>query len=141
MGISGTWYNELGSRMEIAAQGATISGTYISAVGDAEAEYELTGRIDTAPSPGGQAVGWTVVWANAQHGSSHSVTTWSGQYQMIDGQEEIHTFWLLTTEEDAKHDWAATRVGHDTFTRVQPTREQVAQARKRRRMPQPRRTP
>jgi hypothetical protein len=141
MGIEGIWYNELGSRMELTVENATITGVYVSAVGAAESEYELVGRIDTAPSSGGQAVGWTVVWTNAAHGSSHSATSWSGQYQESDGQEEIYSFWLLVTEEQPQNDWAATRVGQDTFRRVKPTEAEIARARRRRGLSRPRPAP
>ncbi|WP_394827215.1 avidin/streptavidin family protein [Pendulispora albinea] len=137
MSIGGTWYNELGSQMNISQAGANISGTYWTAVGDAEGEYALTGQINEKPSAGGQAVGWTVVWTNT-YGTSHSVTTWSGQYQSIGGEEEIVTFWLLTTEASPGSDWEATNVGQDTFTRNQPTQQQIERARRRRAFAHPR---
>jgi len=131
MSIEGTWYNELGSQMNISVSGATISGTYWTAVGSASGAYAVVGQFDTQPTAGGQAVGWTVVWTNAS-GSSHSVTTWSGQYQENQGQEEILAFWLLTSEQLPQNDWAATNVGQDTFVRAPPTQVQITQARKRR---------
>lgn len=131
MSIDGTWYNELGSKMEITSDGATISGTYQTAVGYAQNTYALIGWINTEPSQGGQATGWTVMWTN-DSGSSNSVTTWSGQLQEVQGQEEIVTFWLLTSEQLPQNDWAATNIGQDTFTRTAPSSEQIAIARKRR---------
>jgi len=131
MSIEGTWYNELGSQMNISISGSTISGTYVTAVGSASGTYVLVGQVDTQPAAGGQAAGWTVIWANAS-GSSHSVTTWSGQYQESEGQEEILTFWLLTAEQLPQNDWAATNVGQDVFMRVQPSQDRINQARKRR---------
>src|SRR4051812_22002228 len=111
MTIAGTWFNELGSQMDITLSGATITGTYWTAVGSASGRYDLIGYIDTTlPSPGGQAVGWTVVWKNGT-GTSNSVTTWSGQYQTDAGPEEIVTFWLLTSEQLSANDWGATQIG------------------------------
>ena len=137
MSIAGIWYNELGSQMTVTQNGATISGTYSTAVGSASGQYALVGQVNTEPSAGGQAVGWSVVWTNS-YGSSHSVTTWSGQYQSSGGQEEIGTFWLLTSEQMPQNDWEATNIGQDTFTRNQPTQEQIEHARKRRGYAHPR---
>lgn len=133
MSILGTWYNELGSMMEItSASNGAVTGTYYSAVGQAQYTYTLVGRYDSEPSAGGQALGWTVAWQN-QSGNSHSATSWTGQYQIdpSTGQEEITTFWLLVTEEPAQNDWAATNVGQDTFTRTQPDAKTVDRARRR----------
>jgi hypothetical protein len=140
MSIAGTWYNELGSQMDIVLSGANITGAYWTAVGNASGRYDLVGQIDTTmPSPGGQAVGWTVVWNNAS-GTSNSVTTWSGQYQTEGGPDEIVAFWLLTTEEADADDWAATRVGKNVFTRSMPGAEQIKAARRYSASPHPRKT-
>jgi hypothetical protein len=133
MGILGTWYNELGSVLEISsADNGTMMGTYCSAVGQANATYSLVGRYDAEPSSGGQAIGWSVSWLNAS-GNSHSATSWAGQYQIDPNtnQEEIYTFWLLVSEEPSSDDWSATNVGQDTFTRNQPDPQVVARARRR----------
>lgn len=138
MSILGKWYNELGSMMEIAtASNGALTGTYHSAVGNAQSTYALAGRYDTEPSAGGQALGWTVMWQN-QYGNSRSATSWTGQYQTAPGtgQEEIYTMWLLVTEEPPTSDWAATNVGQDTFTRTPPDAMTVDRA-KRRRMSHP----
>ncbi|HSL07478.1 MAG TPA: avidin/streptavidin family protein, partial [Pseudonocardiaceae bacterium] len=36
---------------------------------------------------GSTALGWAVLWLNAAR-NSHSVTTWSGQYQIVNGEEK-----------------------------------------------------
>jgi Avidin family len=137
MSIAGIWYNELGSMVEFFVNGSAVSGSYWTAVGQATGEYVLSGQINTQPSGGGQAVGWSVAWTNSS-GSAHSVTSWSGQLQVGQmGQSEIVTFWLLSSEEASQNDWAATNVGQDIFTREQPTQEQIAVAQKRRRSPHP----
>jgi hypothetical protein len=139
MSISGTWYNELGSQMEITTNpDGSLSGTYYSAVGQAQYQYTLSGRYDAAPSSGGQSVGWTVAWLN-QYGNAHSTTSWTGQYQIdpATGQEEIYTFWLLVAEMPSQQDWSATNVGQDTFTRAQPDAKTIERARRLRRIPHP----
>lgn len=125
MALEGTWFNELGSEMILEVNGIIVTGTYQTAVGDAQGIYELYGATDFEPvNPNNQAVGFVVAWDN-QYGSSHSVTAWSGQWQMINGQETITTMWLLTSETDASQDWQSTLIGKDAFTRNQPPQEQI----------------
>lgn len=133
MSIEGVWYNELGSQMTLKAKDNQLIGTYQTAVGKAVFEYELIGGYDSQGNPDkkGQAAGWVVVWSNKSL-NSHSSTSWSGQYQVINGVEEITTLWLLTTEKDPENDWAATQINQDIFTREKPAPEQIAKAVKRR---------
>lgn len=139
MSAEGTWYNELGSKVILNLDGASMRGTYQTAVGDAGGIYPLVGGIDPdgTPDETGQAIGWVVVWNNEANGSSHSITAWSGQYQIIDGREEINTLWLLTSETPEESDWAATQINKDTFTRSEPSEAEVARARCRRMPPHP----
>ena len=141
MGIKGIWYNELGSMMNITTvndKDGTISGNYQTAVGnDAKIPtYSLIGMVNKSDvnHPNGQAIGWTVFWPDVySHPHTSAVTTWSGQYKLdIDGHEEIITFWLLTTETPSSDDWEATKIGQDTFTRDQPTNQDIGLARQRR---------
>ena len=136
MAVAGTWYNELGSVMDLEVSGSTLSGTYQTAVGDAKWIYRLVGSIDTLPITGGQAIGFVVAWVN-EYGTSNSVTAWSGQYQIIDGTEEILTQWLLTHETSPEDDWASTLINNDVFTRTPPTPEQIARRLKRGPSPHP----
>ena len=126
MTIGGMWYNELGSEIMLSVDGIAVTGTYQTAVGNAQGIYQLVGGVDTEPSNQGQAIGFAVAWVNA-YGSANSVTTWSGQWQLVDGEETITTMWLLTTETDTPFDWNATLVGKDVFTRYQPAPAQIAQ--------------
>jgi hypothetical protein len=132
MSISGTWYNELGSVVALAVNGASITGTYQTAVGDANGVYSLVGSIDVDGDAvaSGQAVAWVVVWNNQANGSSHSITAWSGLYQMIDGEEAIEALWLLTSEEPSSSDWASTVVNKDVFTRNAPNAEMLSKSKK-----------
>ncbi len=134
MSASGTWYNELGSMMNLAVEGTSVTGTYHTSVGDADGIYQLVGSLDVDgdPSTKGQAIAWIVVWRNEAHGSSHSITAWSGQYQLIDGVEEIETLWLLTSEVQTNDDWASTQINKDFFTRVQPSQQAIVKAKKKR---------
>jgi len=127
--LNGTWYNELGSVMTIQTNGNTISGTYQTAVGDATGIYDLIGQTDT-DNDTCQAVGWVVVWQN-QYGSLDSVTTWRGQFQVINGIPTIVTTWLLTQETNPNDDWRSTLVRQDTFTTFQKSQEQIIESIKR----------
>lgn len=136
--LEGTWYNELGSEMVLEAtedgsNGYALSGTYNSQVGDAKYDYVIAGR-SVGPEdglPDDYALSWSVAWQNGSFGNSRSATGWSGQYQIIDGQEAIVAFWLLTSETSESQDWAATQVGKDVFYRNPPTEEEISANRKR----------
>jgi hypothetical protein len=127
---SGLWYNELGSMMQLNVSGGNVWGWYYSAVGTAKATYPLSGQINPQPYPFSQVLGWAVAWTNA-YANAHSSTSWSGQYQTVDNQEEIVAFWLLTSETQEQDDWEATLVGKDVFTRRMPAPADVDKARKR----------
>jgi hypothetical protein len=126
MSLEGPWYNELGSTMQIypLAGNGSVSGTYETAVssGCAQGAFNLAGRTDVGQ--GGQTVGFSVCWLN-QGSRCNSVTSWSGQYQTINGEEQITALWLLTQATPPASDWASTLVGQDIFTRQPPTADEV----------------
>ncbi|MEM8530773.1 MAG: avidin/streptavidin family protein [Chloroflexota bacterium] len=123
--LSGKWYNELGSMIEIEVVGDTITGTFTPNTDELVGVYPLTGRTDSDPSPDSQAFGFVVAWHRGPEDNLHSVTAWSGQYQTIDGKEALTTQWLLTREHIPEHNWSSTVVGHDTFTRTPPSEEMI----------------
>ncbi|HVI48227.1 MAG TPA: avidin/streptavidin family protein [Chitinophaga sp.] len=110
--------------MSLTVKGKMITGIYDTAVGDAGGKYDLVGLADTDQGAS-QSVGFVVVWNNTTSGSSDSVTSWSGQYQVINGVETIVTTWLLTEETDPSEDWHSTLVNKDVFTRVPLTEEKI----------------
>ena len=119
MKLDGTWYNELGSKMQLTVDGPAITGTYVTAVGEASGTYAIVGRTETG-THGSQSVAFVVCWQNAS-GSSASCTSWSGQLQQdANQQESIVTSWLLTTDTDVGDDWKSTFVGQDVFRRSPP---------------------
>jgi hypothetical protein len=128
MNLEGTWHNELGSTMVIdQVRDGGFSGSYSTAVsptGSTQGEFQLVGRTDV--DSGGEALAFLVCWQN-DVSNRHSVTAWSGQAQTINGQDQITAMWLLTLETSPEQDWYATHVGHDVFTRVQPTEEEIAE--------------
>ncbi len=120
MDISGTWYNELGSRMEITVNGTQISGTYYSGVGDSTGT-PLIGSFDSSVE-NDYAIGFVVVWPS----TPPSVTAWSGQAKVdIDFGEHIYTTWLLTSETTTANLWQSTLVGQDRFFRIMVGVEEI----------------
>jgi avidin family protein len=135
MGLDGRWYNELGSSMvlHLGSDGRSLTGTYHSAVGQAVEQYDFVGRLDSDPRAS-TGLGWTVSWENEKL-NAHSVTTWSGQYRVVDGDEFIATTWLLTREGTADDEWESTLVGKDLFSRNPPAQAHVARTRALRGLP------
>jgi Avidin family len=125
--ISGEWYNELGSMMVLQARASVLTGKYHTAVGDADGIYELLGRI-SLPADENRTLGFVVTWQNDKR-KTDSVTAWSGEVREISGTQSIITTWLLAVETTPADDWKSTLVGKDTFTRVPPSAEHVAQLR------------
>jgi hypothetical protein len=121
MKLEGVWYNELGSKMQLVVDGASISGTYVTAVGDASGTYQLVGRTETNAA-GNQSLAFVVCWQN-DTGSSGSCTAWSGQLQPdTSGKDSIATSWLLTADTETTDDWKSTFVGQDIFHRDPPAK-------------------
>ena len=112
--ISGVWYNQLGSRVELRAdEGGTIAGTVESSVGGARGSHRLTGSLDVDPLGSRGALGFAVRWDPV-----HSVTVWAGHYDL--DREVIDTTWLLSGAPYGHDEWRSTLVGHDSFVRERP---------------------
>jgi hypothetical protein len=131
MDVTGTWYNELNSIMELRVDGARLHGKYQTAVGDAAGPYALHGWVDaTEPFP---TLGWVVLWKNGTK-DVPAVTGWIGQAQTVDGAEQIDTTWLLTSSTKIQDDWESTLVGKDLFKRTMASEQEVRRALARRRL-------
>lgn len=132
MPLGGTWYNELNSVMNlivgdyVSNGGTPVTGVYQSQVGNAAGTYTLSGITDEGTGDATPNIGFSVSWVNPAFGNSNSVTSWSGQLQIINGEEVLTAFWLLTQETNPANNWSATRIGQDVFRRNPPTEEQVA---------------
>jgi hypothetical protein len=135
--LEGIWWNELGSKMEIEIDPAdpkTFRGLYHTNVGSAqEKNYPLLGRCDDRGLTS-KMLAFVVAW-NADppakpNTPNPSVTAWSGQLQIVDGQEVITTTWLLERFTAPADDWESTLVGMDYFKRTRPSPAEVEIARK-----------
>jgi len=117
MKLTGSWYNELNSRMSLTVDGASVTGTYESAVGAAKGVYPLVGRTERSPD-GSQSVAFVVVWDNDVNGNLGCCTAWAGQLHVdARGRESIIATWLLSGDTVKEDDWKATKVGQDIFLR------------------------
>lgn len=130
MKLEGVWYNELNSKMELTVDGASITGSYVTAVGEASGTYQLVGRTEIG-ADGSQSVAFVVCWQN-DSGTSNSCTAWSGQLQPdARDNDSIATTWLLTGDTAEGNDWKSTLVGQDVFRRNPPSKTvSVAELRK-----------
>ena len=137
MAFEGTWWNQLGSQMDLrrdAAHPRRVSGEYHTNVGNAKHRtYPLVGRADAT----GQLLAWVVVWDPPDEPtdpeeppSKPSITAWTGQYQRKpdSGVEFIASTWLLTHPTEPKDDWRSTGVSMDFFFRNKPSPQMVALA-------------
>lgn len=126
-GIGGTWYGQRGSRLELSqAHGGRIEGKYYtSSRDDGRGAFEVIGMSDTRSFGGSRSIGFVVCWNN-EYVNQHSVTAWSGQYQIVNDEEVLVTNWLLTRETSPQDCWAATMVGNDTFKREPVSSDECA---------------
>ncbi|XP_035663539.1 avidin-related protein 1-like isoform X1 [Branchiostoma floridae] len=110
-GISGTWYNQKGSRMDIHDNGVILEGKYHTGVGEVQ-----TPIIGFPPKTPGKTFGWVVNWV--KEGDETSTTTWTAQCVEVKGEPALQTTWILRSEVEKPADrWESTIVGQDTFTR------------------------
>jgi hypothetical protein len=136
--IEGTWWNELGSKMDVVQENAdprSFSGTYHTNVGQAiERSYPLVGRCDSFGGKN-QTIGWVVAFdppdqaPEGQPPNQPSLTSWSGQLHDVRFESKEVTFiattWILTRMTDPGDDWRSTLVNRDYFFRNPPTPEQI----------------
>jgi len=127
--LTGLWRNELGSLMNLTANGGNLTGQYNSAKGNASYWYNLVGLYDPSPAPdNGTSLSWTVQWNNTAHGNSHSNTAWNGQFQANGSTPYIRAMWFLSTGTTPADEWGSIRTGLDMFY---PTQIQIAFANER----------
>lgn len=117
--ISGVWYNELGSKMNITqCANGVLEGLYHNSAPDSSDESQsLVGSMGKGVPT---TLGFVVNFEDGKY-----TTAWSGQYQKdAAGVEVIMTTWLMTTNfADSSLYWEAVNVGQDRFTRMEKLRE------------------
>ncbi len=110
--FSGTWVNELGSTMDVAASDELLTGTFTSRVSGSggPAKGSLTGWAS------GYLIAVTVRWD-----ATAAITSWVGQFVREGTGEAIESLWQMTNAtanpEDPTELWHSVLAGADRFTR------------------------
>ncbi|HEX2908843.1 MAG TPA: avidin/streptavidin family protein, partial [Phototrophicaceae bacterium] len=96
-GVAGTWYGQRDARLElrVALDGRLEGRYYTTNKDETHSVFEVIGMSDTCSFGGCRSVGFVVCWNN-EYVNQHSVTSWSGQYRVVNGVELLTTNWLLT---------------------------------------------
>ncbi len=118
--IQGTWYNQHGSEVIInsTAHNGVLIGEYRTGVESKDgaagvSSSKLMGH--TSINAEHDTFGMTVMWQNGR-----SVTSWTGQCHICDGEETLMTTWILTSKVDTcEENWKANRIGQDIFKRYE----------------------
>lgn len=112
-GLSGTWHNQHGSRMELrVADDGKLTGAFVSGVGLAREgeQFDLVGFAR------GELIAFVVDFSRYD-----SVTTWSGHYLEQDGRPVIQAMWQMTVAAPRKAlpgaVWKGIWTGADVFQR------------------------
>jgi Avidin family len=114
MELSGTWVNQLGSKVTLdALEDGTLQGFYHTAVSSANKPLPgtpITGRWQS--NPAGVLFGFTAMWMFEKDGEvKYSSTSWSGR----SSEGKLVTTWLLTSANSP--DWESVRVNKDVFVK------------------------
>lgn len=130
--IEGTWYNELGSQMEIFHnQNGTLTGQYWTAVERNDGWLRRNATTLSGTAQFGNAAN-SVFSFNVLYNDGGSSCSWTGQCYMCDGVEVLETSWLLHARVDeCGRLWAATYIGKNTFTRHEQPPVESGRRRKR----------
>jgi Avidin family len=124
--LEGTWFNEFGSTMEITSVNPDTGmfvGIYKSHTG-ATGVYHLTGITDVKPDPkvNSQTVAFAISWRNIESSGDDDGSNWvsafSGQVQIVDGNQlKMTTTYLFQKDTNPSDNWGSTIVDKATFTR------------------------
>ena len=106
--FTGTWINQISSKMTVKQNGDVLVGEYESAVSAAgtSTKGELRGFVD------GDLISFIVHWYDFQ-----AITAWVGQMIPGTSEKQIATLWQLTKQVPEKDEWNSINAGADTFTR------------------------
>lgn len=117
--LYGNWYSSVGSQLVL--QAGSASG-------------ELTGTFDSTQDPGpamplyGSAsvtndsycpVAFSVSWP-ASSSYPPSVTSYTGQYSNVNGNEKIEVIFLLANQVESTVLWQSVSISSEVFTRTPP---------------------
>ena len=107
--FSGTWLNELGSKMELEQDGPSVTGSYWSSVSEEEnpADGVVVGFADA------NLISFVVRWLG-----SEALTAWVGLFEDDNHGPRLSTLWhMVQVVSSPVDDWEAIHAGADVFTR------------------------
>jgi len=124
----GSWYNELGSVLQLQQDDqGFLTGTYITGTHPEWGAFPVAGRYDLHQQASkGITLGFVVNWQNSTH-VAYSSTSWSGQCIMGKDGPEIFSMWLLSSSTDEADEWGSIQVGQDIFNPQPYTANATAQ--------------
>ncbi|NWT96488.1 AVID protein, partial [Urocynchramus pylzowi] len=117
--LTGQWKNDLGSNMTIyeVNEDGDFSGKYLTAVSDSSSEIRESPLLgfQHPPDESQPTFGFTIRW-----NFTNTISVFTGQCFEEGNREVLKTMWLLRSRvENIKNDWKATRVGYNTFWRLE----------------------
>ncbi|XP_068032374.1 avidin-like [Anomalospiza imberbis] len=118
--LTGQWKNDLGSNMTIyeVKENGDFTGKYLTAVSDFPLkikESPLLGFQHLPSQLNQPTFGFTVNWS-----FTDTISVFTGQCFVEKNQEVLKTMWLLRSHVEKRgDDWKATRVGYNTFKRLE----------------------
>ena len=115
MSIQGTWHSEVGSVLELEENGNEVTGR-LDSTGDSGAFHEVHGSVDPRTDSNFRPLSFSVAW----EGDFHSVTSYTGQYSNVDGNEQIEVVFLIANATESRVLWKSVGISSDIFTRTQP---------------------
>src|ERR1700722_16997635 len=93
--LSGVWFSEVGSKLELRVTGSEIRGFFHSTEGPS-GKFKLHGSVDSDPSLPNRALSFSVSWINEDTPNEYrSVSSYTGQYHRAGGDDVINTIFLL----------------------------------------------
>ncbi|XP_077989523.1 streptavidin-like [Glandiceps talaboti] len=106
--LTGTWINELGSRMVLRhSLCGQIRGTYTTKVGEPGDQEDVHGFSNCKNNTFGISVSWN---------EGESLTSWTGQW--FDGGNKLRAMWILTAENSPGEYWGSNLIGEDIFLKT-----------------------
>lgn len=113
--LSGEWWNERCSHMDLTISGENVSGNYWTGVGSG-----IGDAFDLVGFNSGDMLAFSV-----NFGTEGSLTSWSGQHTVVRGVEMIPTLWHLAANlsPDAGEEetlWRSIWSGANTYVRNKP---------------------
>jgi len=117
--LNGTWYSSVGSKLVLEVNGTVVTGKFDSTEDPSAYVHVFGSAASVDPNPNFLPVAFTASWpAGKDYGPS--VTSYTGQYTNMNGNEQIEVVFLLADQVESRVLWKSTRIASDVFTRKAP---------------------